>query len=714
MELSKKLSLRRIQDTTNVAELLDDDDLTTIGAHVVQTYRADEQSRRAWRTKNQDAIKLALQIVEQKTYPWEHASNVKFPLLTIACLQFASRAYPALVKAPDLVKFRVQGSDPEGAKAARAQRISSHMSYQLLEQDESWEEEHDKMMLVVPIIGTAFKKSYYNPVKGYNCSELVLAHDLCVHYYAKNLENARKTHCFDLYDREIRERQLKKLFLEHDLAPLTQEMKMDGDLTEISNERQGTAAPSDDPDRPRPILEQHTYLDLDGDGYEEPYVVTVDKETGKVFRIVHRFSKIISEQSIRIEENQKRMQEIVASLPQQGTEQDLAIAQQAEQTIQRMAEENAALAAEKPKVLRIEAVEHFTKYGFIPAPDGGFYDLGFGSLLSPLNDSVNTLINQLIDSGSLQNGSVGFIGKGARIKGGKVRFSPNEWKRVDVAGATLRDAMVPLPVNQPSPVLFNLLGLLINYTERVSSVTDIMAGENPGQNTPAYNMSAMLEQGMQVFNGIFKRIYRSFRSELRKLYSLNSIYLDEYLYFEYQDDPQGVSRMDYQADPTDLIPAADPNAFSNKEKQTKALMIAERAMMSPGYDKIKVEQRFLEAMDIPDANEIFPVQQNPETGGLELVFPPAPDPEMEVKKAEEQRRTLESQSRSETQAALAASKIAVDEANILKIMAEAEVAADKPELERMKLLLNDLADKRKTLLEMANLEKADNGDTGTD
>jgi chaperonin GroES len=143
-------------------------------------------------------------------------------------------------------------------------------------------------------------------------------------------------------------------------------------------------------------------------------------------------------------------------------------------------------------VLKIEPIEHYTKYSFIPAPDGGFYDLGFGALLGPLNNSVNTLINQLIDSGSLQNGSVGFIGKGARIKGGKLRFSPNEWKRVPVAGGALRDSLVPLPVNQPSPVLFNLLSLLINYAERVGSVSDTMVGENPGQNTPAYNMSALM------------------------------------------------------------------------------------------------------------------------------------------------------------------------------------------------------------------------------
>ena len=705
----KTLRLRDIQSAVNVADLLPEEDLTEIGHKAHRAYEADEQSRADWKKKNTEATKLALQITEDKSYPWESASNVKFPLLTIAAIQFSSRAYPALVKTPDIVKFRVQGDDPQGQKAARAQRISAHMSYQILEEDEDWEEEHDKALLAVPILGCVFKKSYHDPIKEHNCSELVLPNNLCVNYYAKKLENASKTHIFNMHSNEIRERVLSGLFLEHELGPMPVGEQTDADV------RQGTTPPADTEDRPRIIHEYHTLLDLDGDGYKEPYVVTYDKTSRKVFRIVHRFKKVVSEQSLKVEENRKRVMEIVQSLPppQEGQPQDVNVLRAAEATIQQLETENEALMAQKPKVLRITPIEYFTKIPFISSPDGGFYDIGFGSLLSPLNDSVNTLINQLIDSGSLQNGSVGFIGKGARIKGGKVRFSPNEWKRVDVAGATLRDALVPLPVNQPSAVLFQLLGLLINYTERVSSITDTMAGENPGQNTPAYNYSAMLEQGLQVFNGIFKRVYRSMRSEVRKLYDLNSLYLDEFKYFEYQDKSMEVLKEDYWADRKDLIPAADPNAFSSKEKQMKAQVIAERAMMVPGYSKISVEQRFLEAMDIPDAAEVFPVVQNPETGDMELVFPPAPDPEIELKKAEEERRSLEAKDRAEVNYMLAASKIAVDEAQILKIMADAEASADSPELERMKLMLEEMADRRKMLLGMAQLEKQDDN-SGTD
>jgi chaperonin GroES len=470
-----------------------------------------------------------------------------------------------------------------------------------------------------------------------------------------------------------------------------------------ADERQGLKPPFDNEDQPRTLLEQHCFLDLDKDGYKEPYVVTVSKDTSKVYRIVSRFDKITTEQSVKIDELQKRIRALAEGLQpvEQPTAEDLAQIQRAEATIQQMQTEIEFLSQQKPKVLKIEPVEHYTKIPFVPSPDGGFYDLGLGQLMGDMGGSVNTLINQLIDSGSLQNSNTGFIGKGARIKGGKVRFLPGEWKRVNVAGSTLKDAIVPLPVNDPSPVLFNLLSLLINYSERVGSVTDAMSGENPGQNTPAYNMSAMLEQGLQVFNGVFKRVYRSMRSEFRKLYKLNALYLDQENYFSYQDSDISILRTDYTADPKDLIPAADPNAFSNKEKMQKSQMILERSQMTPGYDPIAVEKRWLASLDIPDVNEIFPVDEQGQ-----YVFPPQPDPELEIKKADMQRRTLEGKVRSEVDMMKAESQIMVDQADILVKMAQAEVAADTPEYNRLKLILEEQESIRKSLVEMAKIDES--------
>jgi hypothetical protein len=699
LELKTKLKLDDIQDSENVAELLNEETLDEIGRDVVQKYDIDESSRRKWTTRMTDATELALQITQEKTYPWPNAANIKFPLLTIASLQFASRAYPALVKAPDLVKYRVQGRDQDGAKAARAGRISAHMSYQLLEQDEGWEEDQDKAFLALPILGCVFKKSYYDSVLEHNVSKVVLPKNLVVHYYAKSIEEAeRKTEIFELHEREVRERVLRGVFTDHEYGPPPAPREREEDV------RQGTSAPLDDKDSPRVFLEQHSFLDLDGDGYKEPYVITVEKESRKVARIVARIDEVVTEQSIKIEELQKRMRALAEGLPQPQPGQPISPQQmgqvnQAEATINEWNSQVEELAKQEPTVIRIKPIEYYTKYSFIPSPDGGFYDLGFGALLGPINDSVNTILNQLVDAGTLQNGSMGFIGKGARIKGGKLRFSPFEWKRVDVAGGQLKDSLVPLPVNAPSDVLFNLLSLLITYAERVGSVTDAMMGENPGQNTPAYNMSAMLEQGLQVFNGIFKRVYRSFRGELRKLYKLNSIYLDQEEYFAYQDDESGVSRTDYTADPKDLIPAADPNAFSSKEKLAKAQAVREAAMTTAGYDMMKVEQRFLEALDIPDAAELFPVVQNEETGAMELAFPPQPDPQLELERSELELKALDSQASSEIDAALAESTVKLNEAKIIEIMARADLAEDSPELERLKILQKEQQSIREQLVE---------------
>lgn len=313
-----KLNLRDIEKSKNVDALLTEEQSDEIGRDVVAAYLEDKQSRKEWETRSDAAIKLALQMVEQKSTPWPNASNVKFPLVTIAALQFSARAYPALVKVPDLVHYRVMGEDKDGQKASRASRIGRHMSFQLLDQDEQWEEDTDRKFIVVPIIGCAFKKTYWDPVKGMNCSRLVLPQDLVVHYYTRNLEQCeRKTEPFELYEREIKEKQLAGLYSDKPLSlTALPEQK-------LSDQRQGVKPPPQSKHTPRTLLEQHKYLDLDGDGYPEPYIVIVDQSSQKVARIVARFDQVKTEQSVEIEslERQKTMlflhaQEIQAQIEQ--------------------------------------------------------------------------------------------------------------------------------------------------------------------------------------------------------------------------------------------------------------------------------------------------------------------------------------------------------------------------------------------------------------
>ena len=554
------LSFEEIQALDNIAEELDEDTLRKIGTKVVEDYKEDLKSRSEWEDRFDQSMNLAMQTVEHKSFPWDGASNVKYPILTTAALQFSSRAYPALISGTQVVKAKVSGFDPTGEKHNAAIRVGKHMSYQVLEEMENWEEDMDKLCVILPIVGSVFKKTYFSPTVGHNISELIYPKDFVVNYWTKDLETAsRKTHVLELSENDVYERVATEFYIETDLETSTKTVD-DGE-----NDRSGINAPSTtDDSNPYVFLEQHCYLDLDDDGYAEPYIVTVNLETEEPVRIAARWD-------------------------------DEDVQMKADGTI-----------------IRIPAVEYFTKYSFVPNPDGGFYDIGFGTLLGPINNTINTLINQLVDSGTLNNLNAGFISKGIRIKGGKKAFGLGEWKTVNSTADDLRKGIVPLPTKDPSQVLFSLLSMMIDSANKLGSVTDILTGENPGQNQPATTTMAVIEQGLKVFSSIYKRMHRSLKKEFKKLYRLNRIYLPPESYFQVldigQEGAMEIFQQDYSKDVTNVQPQADPNVASESQKLMKAQALLELVNLGTVNAQV-VTGRILEAQDQPNIQELMQMPQ---------------------------------------------------------------------------------------------------------
>lgn len=606
MELSKLL------DSTNIAEHLDDDKLIEIGKDVVEGYDSDLASRKPWEADLKNWTELALQVTHEKTFPWPNAANIKYPLLSTAAMQFAARAYPTLIPSNgQVVKCKVIGSDPDGQKTMRAERVAKHMSYQVMEEMDEWEEDMDKLLLSVPIAGTAFKKTYWDAAKQRNCSKLVLPKSLVVNYYARSLEDAeRVTEVFYLTRRQIKERQNRKLFLDIDLGdPITD--SLDQTTTTVNNVFQHDTA--NDNATPYTILEQHCFIDLDDDGYSEPYVVTVEAATQKVLRITPRF---------------------VA--------------------------DDVELSDDGKKIVSITPMQYYTKYGFIPNPDGGFYDIGFGRLLGPLNNSANTLINQLVDAGSLSNLQAGFIGKGLRIKMGESRFQPGEWKAVNAIGDDLKKQIFPLPVREPSQVLFNLLDLLLKSGKELASVAEIFVGKMPGQNTPATTTMATIEQGMKVFTAVYKRLYRALTSEFRKLYKLNKIYLNPQEEIDVLDEP--IQQSDYFGPEKDIVPAADPNAVSSQEKQTKVQAVMQILQLGT-VDPMWATKLYMEAHEI--------------TGWEQGVHPP--QPQQDPKQQELQMKAQLEQQKAQRDMMMASEKLKLEQ------MSKEQEMAHKAKMHQMEL-----------------------------
>lgn len=573
----------------NLTDEVDDRTLNDIGQRVKQEYDIDDRSRDEWKTKIQAAIALALQDAKEKQYPWPKAANVIFPILTTASMQFAARAYPGIVQGKDVVKGIVVGPDagipmiqngqpvidpqsgqpqwmqPPGFERVRADRIAEHMSWQLLDEMVEWESETDTLLHLLPIAGSVFRKTYFDPTQGRNVSLTVSPLKVVINYHAKSVETVpRITEEIEFYPIEIEE---------FERAGLWRKVQY------THEQDQG-----EDRDAPRHFLEQHRWWDLDNDGYSEPYIITVHRDTMQVVRIKARYD-----------------------------------------------EKGVFFDAKTHHIRKIDPVHYYTKYDFLPNPDGGVYGIGFGTLLKPINEAVNTTLNLMIDAGHLANVGGGFIGRGFSLNSGAVRFSPGEYKQVNVPGSTIKDNIVPIQFPGPSMVLFQLLGLLIDAGREIAAVKDVLSGEQQQHNIPATTTLALIEQGLKVFTAIFKRVHRSLKQELKKLYRLNSIYLEEEVSYRIGNQWKNITRADY-AQGSGVEPISDPTMVSDVQRLGKAQYL-QQFITDPFMNPIKLRQRLLEAAQI----------EKPE----ELIMPPGPNPiallkaqEVQIKQNREQAAAL--------------------------------------------------------------------------
>lgn len=619
-ELTNDFDIRELIKHRNVAELLSDEELDELAAKVISDYEMDKTSR-SHREQNMDeAMNLALQVMEEKTFPWPGASAVSYPLIAEASITFAARAYPAIVRGDQIAVGKVVGSDkgmpqplidpmtgqpaidPQtgqpaiqmvgaGEKKAQGKRVSDYMNYQLTEEIEGWEEDTDKLLTALPITGNMFRKMYWNAELGRPESCLVFPRHLVVNYKAKSLERApRITEEVELYPYEIMERIRFGSYLDFNF---NQSHEQDSALSE------GDAATGLQSDwhNPHLFLQQYRKMDLDGDGYPEPYIVTVHKDTQKVARILANYH----EDGITIRNG---------------------------------------------KIAKIKCEEYYIKYGFLPSPDGSFYDIGFGELLLSLNKTINATINRLMDAGTLANTSQGFLARGVKIRGGEHKFRPGMFKSVDTRGMPLKDSFVQIQHPEPSPVVFQLLGFLTEAGKSLGSLRDVLSSEQMASISGIAAL-AHIEQGLTAFKSIYKRVRRSMKEELRILYRINSIYLDEVQYYTVMDDERAIARNDFDLKRIDIAPAADLSVVTDMQRMAKAqfLMEFKDDAYCQGEQGIKVRERIFEYVGEDFEGLIGAPPPPPEDPNIKLV-----EGQIQVEQYKAQIKEMEAQSKTQKEA----------------------------------------------------------------
>jgi len=526
---------------------ISDRTLASIATQVHDGYQIDLASRSEWEEIALRAMKAAKQKREPRNYPFPNSSNVRYPLIATAALQFNARAYPALCPGRDLVKTHVGGADQDGQKADRASRVAQFMSHQIVDGMPSWQHEMDVLTYQLPIIGSAFKKTFWDFDRGGPKSTMISAFDLVVNADTRSIEECpRITHRYELYPHQIEERQRAGTWLDVDLS---------AEYDAGSDEQ-----------APIRFLEQHCYYDIDDDGLAEPWIVTIAETSQKLVRIVAGFDPL-----------------------------DVAYDDQ--------------------QIVRIPRDEYFTPFDFLPDPDGGFYGIGFGNLLDSFGEVINTSFNQMLDAGHLQNAGGGFIGSGLdfQSENEEFRFEPGKYWYVTAEQGDIKGNIVTMEHPGPSPVLFQLLNMMMESAKQMTSIQDILTGSASAQTMQPTTLMALIDQGMKVFTAIYKRIYDSLTREFRIQYRLNQRHLDPKKYIAYLGVMADATQ-DFADDGALVTPIADPSAVTQMQQMAKAsflMQLLEHPKVGPLLDAAGVLKRLLAAASIDGVTDVMAKPQPP-------------------------------------------------------------------------------------------------------
>jgi hypothetical protein len=537
----------------NLAEEIDDGELTELVGDLLGDFQSDLDSRKDWMQTYVDGLELLGMKLEDRTEPWPGACGIVHPLLSEALVKFQSETIMETFPAAGPVKTQIIGKETQEKKEA-AVRVRDDMNYQLTERMVEYRPEHERMLWGLGLAGNAFKKVYYDPSLERQVSVFVPAEDIVVPYGASSLETSeRVTHVMRKTPNEMRKLQVAGFYRD---VEMPEPQDTFDEVEKKIAEKMGFQATSDDRYK---VIEMH--VDLDLPGYEDedekgkptgialPYVVTIEKQTQTVLAIRRNWHP---DDPLKTKRN------------------------------------------------------HFVHYGYIPG--FGFYCFGLIHLIGSFAKSGTSIIRQLVDAGTLSNLPGGFKTRGLRVKGDDTPIAPAEFRDVDVPSGTIKDNIMTLPYKEPSQVLNQLLDKIVDDGRRFAAIADLKVSDMSAQ-SPVGTTLAILERMLKVMSAVQARIHYSMKQEFKLLKAIIRDYTPEDYSYEPVEGERSVKQSDY--DQVDVIPVSDPNAATMSQKVVQYQAVLQLAQGAPQlYDMPMLHRQMLEVLGIRNAEKLVPMPED--------------------------------------------------------------------------------------------------------
>lgn len=576
----------------NIAEDIDGEVLGKLATQVIEDFNDDKGSMDDWEKFIEAGRRLAKQELGGKSEPWEKSANFKSPVLLQASIKFGDRANLALLKKKDLVKFDVVGNDEDGTKADQGKNVVTHMNYQLNYEMEEWRGDQDAMLYQVSSEGCEFKHTFFDATLGRNMSEVIKYPDFAINQKATNILTTPFSILRDFKQNTVLEKQRAGIWSDDVTIVIDRDTnKTKGDEKDnVSDER---------------FIEQQCFYDLDGDGYEEPYLVVVHQNTRKVLRIVARYE----EDNIFVKDSDDSVMSLRKVMDFRQGERKASIAEQRDKGLEI---DEADITTDGLDLVRIDPINAITKYGFIPDfIDGNYLNLGYLHLLASMTQAINSSSNHLLNAGFLRNLQGGWLARGFRKLMGPIKFKPGHWEETDIPVDKLQAGMLPHQYQEPSQVLLAMNQGMTAEAKEVIAITDLVSAV--GANAPATTMLGLIQEQLMPVTALIMRIYRAEKEEFIKLYNLNAKFTDPEDYQIILDDPEADFTVDYDVRKLDIMPAANPEMTSKIQNliQSQVLLDESERILQLGGNPIPVMKDFLDNLGV-DSQQIFPEETEDE------------------------------------------------------------------------------------------------------
>jgi hypothetical protein len=535
----------------NLAEEMDESAMDLFASDLADDIDNDRNSRKDWEKAYTQGLKLLGLQYEERTEPWNGASGVFHPMITEAVVRFQSETITEMFPAQGPVRTKIIGKETPQKKEA-AQRVEEDMNYQLTEVMKEFRPEQERMLWSLPATGSAFKKVYEDPNLGRQVSMFIPAEDIILPYGATDMDTCyRVTHVMRKTKNEILKLQQAGFYRDIDLPDPVKSSQ--DDIKKAKDKETGFNDLNDDR---YTMYEVHVDIDLkgfedkDADGEETgiglPYVVTLIKGSNEVLSIRRNWKE------------------------------------------------------EDP--LRLKR-QHFVHYQYIPG--FGAYGFGLFHLIGGFAKSATSIMRQLVDAGTLSNLPGGLKSRGLRIKGDDTPIAPGEFRDVDIGSGALRENILPLPYKEPSAVLAQLLGTIVEEGRRFAATADMKVSDMSAQ-APVGTTLALLERQLKVMTAVQARLHYTFKQEL----GLLAVIIRDNADPEYNFDPDKGSRSarheDYEH--IDIIPVSDPNAATMSQRVVQYQAVIQMAQMAPDiYDLPQLHRRMLEVLGIKNPDKLIPL-----------------------------------------------------------------------------------------------------------